>query len=169
MELGPIYKRVIGLDVHPAQISACAIIEQPDGGVLLERREFGGFKRDRKALAQWARSIEPDVVVMESTAGIYWKSPFAALESQGIAVWVVNARYVKAVPGRKTDVADAQWLATLARAGPTAGLLCRQSRPAQSAPRGTPEAKIGRHTCQREEPFAQTTHRCGHSSGCRGL
>jgi transposase len=116
MELTPIYKRVIGLDVHQAQISACAIIEQPDGSAVLERREFGGFKRDRKALAEWARSIAPDVVVMEST-GIYWKSPFAALESAGIVAWVVNARHVKAVPGRKTDVADAQWLATLARSG----------------------------------------------------
>jgi transposase len=48
---------------------------------------------------------------------VYWKSPFAALESVGIIAWVVNARHVKAVPGRKTDVADAQWLATLARAG----------------------------------------------------
>jgi len=116
MELTPIYKRVIGLDVHQAQISACAIVEQADGSSTLERREFGGFKRDRKALAEWARGIGPDVVVMEST-GIYWKSPYAALESVGIVAWVVNARHVKAVPGRKTDVADAQWLATLARAG----------------------------------------------------
>ena len=53
---------------------------------------------------------------MEST-GIYWKSPYAALESVGIIAWVVNARHVKNVPGRKTDVADAQWLATLARSG----------------------------------------------------
>jgi len=116
MELTPIYKRVIGLDVHQAQISACAITEQPDGSVLVEQREFGGFKRDRKALAQWACAIAPEVVVMEST-GIYWKSPFAALESVGVVAWVVNARHVKAVPGRKTDVADARWLATLARAG----------------------------------------------------
>lgn len=116
MELTPIYKRVIGLDVHQAQISGCAIVEQADGTVSVERREFGRFKRDRKALAEWAHSISPDVVVMEST-GIYWKSPFAALESVGIIAWVVNARHVKAVPGRKTDVADAQWLATLARAG----------------------------------------------------
>ena len=116
MELTPIYKRVIGLDVHQAQISACAIIEQADGSAVIERREFGGFKRDRKALAEWAHSITPDLVVMEST-GIYWKSPFAALEAVGIVAWVVNARHVKAVPGRKTDVADAQWLATLARAG----------------------------------------------------
>ena len=116
MELTPIYKRVIGLDVHQAQISGCAIMEQADGTVAVERREFGGFKRDRRALAEWAGSIGPDVVVMEST-GIYWKSPYAALESVGIVAWVVNARHVKAVPGRKTDVADAQWLATLARAG----------------------------------------------------
>ena len=116
MDLTPIYKRVIGLDVHQAQISACAIFEQADGSSAVERREFGGFKRDRKALAEWAHAIAPDIVVMEST-GIYWKSPYAALEAVGIVAWVVNARHVKAVPGRKTDVADAQWLATLARAG----------------------------------------------------
>ena len=50
---------------------------------------------------------------MEST-GIYWKSPYAALEGVGIIAWVVNARHVKAGSGRKTDVADAQWLASLA-------------------------------------------------------
>ena len=53
---------------------------------------------------------------MEST-GIYWKSPYAALEAVGIRAKVVNARHVKNVPGRKTDVGDAHWLATLARAG----------------------------------------------------
>lgn len=116
MELTPIYKRVIGLDVHQAKISACAVAEQSDGTVTVEHREFGGFKRDRRALAEWAHAFGPDVVVMEST-GIYWKSPYAALEALGIASWVVNARHVKTVPGRKTDVADAQWLATLARAG----------------------------------------------------
>jgi transposase len=116
MDIVPIHKRVIGLDVHQAQITGCAITELPDGSVTYERREFGGFKRDRKALAEWARAIGPDIVVMEST-GIYWKSPYAALEAVGIIAWVVNARHVKAVPGRKTDVADAQWLASLARAG----------------------------------------------------
>jgi len=116
MELTPIYKRVIGLDVHQAKISACAIAELPDRTLTVEQREFGGFKRDRRALADWARAFGPEVVVMEST-GIYWKSPYAALEAVGITAWVVNARHVKTVPGRKTDVADAQWLATLARSG----------------------------------------------------
>lgn len=116
MEITPMYKRVIGLDVHQAKINACAVIEQADGTITIEHQEFGAFKRDRRALAQWAKDRCPDIVVMEST-GIYWKSPYAALESKGLAAWVVNARHVKNVPGRKTDVGDAQWLAMLARSG----------------------------------------------------
>lgn len=110
------HKRVVALDVHQAKITACAIIEHDDGRLEEIKREFGAFKRDRRALAQWVLEIGPERVVMEST-GVYWKSPFAALEAVGIIAWVVNARHVKAVPGRKTDMADAQWLATLARAG----------------------------------------------------
>ena len=116
MELVALHKRVIGLDVHQAQITACAIIEEADGTSRIEQRQFGAFKRDRHALAEWAAAHRPDEVVMEST-GIYWKSPYAALEAVGIRALVVNARHVKNVPGRKTDVGDAQWLATLARAG----------------------------------------------------
>ena len=116
MELVALYKRVVGLDIHQAQITACALIEEPDGNVRIEQRQFGTFKKDRRELAQWVASLRPDEVVMEST-GIYWKSPYAALEAVGIRAKVVNARHVKNVPGRKTDVGDAHWLATLARAG----------------------------------------------------
>ena len=116
MDLTPMHKRVIALDVHQAKVTACAVVEHDDGRVEVTKRDVGAFKRDRRALAQWSLEIKPEVVVMEST-GVYWKSPFAALETVGIIAWVVNARHVKAVPGRKTDMADAQWLATLARAG----------------------------------------------------
>ena len=116
MELVALYKRVVGLDIHQAQVTACALIEEPDGTTRIEQRQFGGFKRDRRELADWVASLRPDEVVMEST-GIYWKSPYAALEAVGIRAKVVNARHVKNVPGRKTDVGDAHWLATLARAG----------------------------------------------------
>jgi transposase len=116
MELVSIFKRVIGLDVHQAQVTACAIIEEPDGQVIVEQRQFGAFKKDRRALAEWCAALRPEEVVMEST-GIYWKSPYAALEAAGIRAKVVNARHVKQVPGRKTDIGDAQWLAMLARAG----------------------------------------------------
>lgn len=107
---------MVGLDIHQAQITACALIEEADGTIRIEHRQFGAFKRDRRALADWVASLRPDEVVMEST-GIYWKSPYAALEAAGIGAKVVNARHVKNVPGRKTDVGEAQWLATLARAG----------------------------------------------------
>lgn len=116
MELTPIYQRVIGLDVHQGQITACALIDSGDGQYLVERKEFGTFKKDRRALALWAADLQPQLVVMEST-GIYWKSPFAALEAAGLRPYVVNSKHVKNVPGRKTDVSDAQWLASLARAG----------------------------------------------------
>jgi transposase len=116
MELICLHKRVIGLDVHQAQITACALIEGADGAALIERRTFKTFKRGLRALTDWCAGLRPDVVVMEST-GIYWKSPHAALEKAGLACQVVNARHVKNVPGRKTDVCDAEWLATLARAG----------------------------------------------------
>ncbi len=116
MELTPIYHRVIGLDIHQAQITACAIIADGDGGCTIERQQFGTFKKDRHALAKWAAALRPDQVVMEST-GIYWKSPFAALEAAGLRPFVVNSKHVKNVEGRKTDICDAQWLAMLARAG----------------------------------------------------
>lgn len=116
MELVVLHKRVIGLDIHQGQVTACALIEDDDGTTRVEQRQFGGFKRDRRDLAQWVAALRPDEVVMEST-GIYWKSPYAALEAVGICAKVVNARHVKNVPGRKTDVGDALWLASLARAG----------------------------------------------------
>ncbi|MDA3921353.1 MAG: IS110 family transposase [Salinisphaera sp.] len=116
MELPTIFQRVVGLDIHQAQVTACAVITHPDGTTATEHRQFGTFKRDRRALAEWVAAFEPDQVVMEST-GIYWKAPYAALERAGIRALVVNARHVKQVPGRKTDIGDAQWLALLVRAG----------------------------------------------------
>jgi len=73
MDLVALYKRVVGLDIHQSQITACALIEQSDGTTRIEHRQFGGFKRDRRELADWVAGLQPDCVVMES-AGIYWKS-----------------------------------------------------------------------------------------------
>ena len=87
MELTPLYKRVIGLDVHQAKITACAIIEHENGQVDVIPREFGAFKRDRRALAEWVHEMAPEVVVMEST-GVFWESPYTALEKAGIEAWV---------------------------------------------------------------------------------
>lgn len=116
MELTPVYRCVAALDIHQAKLSVCVLYEDEQGEVVTEIREFGGFKRDRREMATWVASFQPELVVMEST-GIYWKSPYAALEWYGLNLAVVNARHVKQVPGRKTDINDAQWLAILARSG----------------------------------------------------
>jgi transposase len=104
------------MDVHLAVISVCVIVAEPGCEPQVHRHQFGAFQRERRAMAEWIASFSPDTVVMEST-GIYWKSPYAYLEKVGIRALVVNAQHVKKVPGRKTDVSDAEWLAMLARAG----------------------------------------------------
>ena len=111
-----IVKRVAGLDIHKMVIVATVLLEQADGQVVQETRTFSSFRQDREALCRWLQESAVELVVMEST-GNYWKSIYAALESARLQTYVVNARLVKQVPGRKTDVTDSQWLASLARCG----------------------------------------------------
>jgi len=110
-----VHERVAGIDVHRMKHVVTILIEQ-DGVVSSQTREFGGFKRDMRALVGWLQEQRIQQVVMEST-GVYWKSVFSHLEAAGIAALVVNAYHVKNVPGRKTDVSDSEWLAQLARFG----------------------------------------------------
>ena len=114
--LQPIFRRVAGIDVHRMLHVVTVVVEQPDGSIEQIRREFGGFKRDCRALSAWLVENDVELVVMEST-GIYWKSLYSHIERAGIEAWVVNAHFVKHVPGRKTDMSDSQWLAVLARFG----------------------------------------------------
>jgi transposase len=111
-----LHKRVAGIDVHRMKHVVTTLIEDETGSISKQTREFGGFKRDLKALAEGLRELGIELVILEST-GIYWKSVFAHLENAGLTVWVVNAHHVKHVPGRKTDVADSEWLAQLGRYG----------------------------------------------------
>lgn len=103
------------------------LIEQPNGSIASHSREFGGFKRDCRSLAAWPAELQAELVVMEST-GIYWKSLFSHLENAGLTAWVVNAHFIKHVPGRKTDMLDSEWLAVLARFGLVRGLIEGQSQ-----------------------------------------
>ncbi len=114
--LTPLYRQVAGIDVHRMLHVVTVIIEHSDGTIEHMSREFGGFRRDCRSLATWLVEQNIELVVMEST-GIYWKGLYAHLERAGINVWVVNAHFVKHVPGRKTDMSDSQWLAVLARFG----------------------------------------------------
>jgi len=114
--LTPLYRQVAGIDVHRMLHVVTVIIEHADGTIEHTSREFGGFRRDCRSLATWLVEQNIELVVMEST-GIYWKGLYAHLERAGINAWVVNAHFVKHVPGRKTDMNDSQWLAVLARFG----------------------------------------------------
>ena len=114
--ISPIVKSCAGLDVHKMLVVASIQAEQDDGSITEESRSFGTFRKHRRQLCRWLKKHEVELVIMEST-GIYWKSIYQSLESAGIQIFVVNARHVKQVPGRKTDVQDSQWLATLGRLG----------------------------------------------------
>lgn len=83
-------------------------------------REFGSFTEDLEALAQWLSECGVEVVAMEST-GVYWIPLYELLESRGFTVHLVNARHVKNVSGRKSDVLDCQWLQQLMSYGLLSG------------------------------------------------
>jgi len=114
--LSPLYRRVGGIDVHRMLHVVTVLIEEDDGTISKHQQEFGGFKRDMKTMVAWLQGLRVELVVMEST-GIYWKSAHAPLERAGIVALIVNAHFIKHVPGRKTDMGDSEWLAVLARFG----------------------------------------------------
>jgi transposase len=114
--LSPLHKVVAGIDVHRMLHVITVLVENEDGTLAKHQQSFGGFKRDMKAMVLWLLELEVELVVMEST-GIYWKSAYSHLERAGIFAMVVNAHFIKHVPGRKTDMCDSEWLSVLARFG----------------------------------------------------
>ena len=110
-----IVKRAAGLDVHKAQVTAC--VRVPDRGRerAQEVAEFQTTVRGLLALRDWLKAHGVTQVAMEAT-GVYWKPVWAILEDEFDCL-LVNARHVKQVPGRKTDVGDAAWLCQLLEAG----------------------------------------------------
>lgn len=106
-----LFPRCAGLDVHKKSVTACLIT--PDGK---EIRTFGTMTPDLLEMGDWLQSHGCTHVAMEST-GVYWKPIYNLLEGTGMELWVVNARDIKTVPGRKTDVKDAEWIAQLLRHG----------------------------------------------------
>ncbi len=110
-----IFERVAGLDVHKAQITAAVRVPDGDGGRLQDVAEFRTTVQGLLALGDWLKAHGVTHVAMEAT-GVYWKPPWAILEDE-FECLLVNARHVKQVPGRKTDVSDAAWLAQLLEAG----------------------------------------------------
>ena len=106
-----VYDRSSGLDVHKKTVVSCVIIQGKR-----ETRTFGTSTEDLLSLGDWLVSLGVTHVAMEST-GVYWKPIYNVLEGYELTILVVNAQHIKAVPGRKTDVKDAEWIADLLRHG----------------------------------------------------
>jgi transposase len=106
-----VYSHVCGLDVHKKNIVACVLTPETK-----EIRTFSTMTEDLMALVDWIKQHGCTHVAMEST-GSYWKPVYNLLEMEDIKTLVVNARHIKNVPGRKTDVKDAEWIAGLLRHG----------------------------------------------------
>ncbi len=106
-----LYNNCCGIDVHKKLIVACFRI-----GIKQEIREFGATTRGLLELADWLSNGNCQMTAMESTAS-YWKPLYNILKSSGLAAMVVNVHHMKAVPGRKTDVKDAKWIADLRQHG----------------------------------------------------
>jgi transposase len=110
-----VYPRCAGLDVHKKMVVVCVLITRPNGSIQKEIRTFLTMTADLLALDEWLRSFQAEQIAIEST-GVYWHPVYNLLE-EGRTIILVNPQHLKAVPGRKTDVKDAQWLADLLRHG----------------------------------------------------
>lgn len=106
-----VYERCCGVDIHKRTIAACF-----KDGKKREIRQFGTTTKELKVMAEWLLSSSCEMVAMEST-GSFWKPLYNVLEALGLEVMVVNASHMKTVPGRKTDMKDAEWIADLLQHG----------------------------------------------------
>ena len=103
-----IFDRVAGLDVHKAQVTACVRVPAAGGGREQQVAEFATTVRGLVALLDWLEAHRVTHVAMEAT-GVYWQPVWHVLED-AFELMLINARHVKQVPGRKTDVSDAAWI-----------------------------------------------------------
>ncbi|MGH9206346.1 MAG: IS110 family transposase [Acidimicrobiales bacterium] len=111
-----IRERVAGLDVHRDTVVACCQVKQPDRSIEVTKQSFATTANGLGELAAWLSDAGVDTVAMEAT-GVYWKPVYYCLEGLFDELWLCNAQHVKNVPGRKTDLSDAEWLADIAAHG----------------------------------------------------
>jgi len=110
-----VYPCCCGLDVHKKSITACVLWAEAKGKSRKEKKRFGTFTHDLLQLADWLEQCGVTHVAMEST-GVYWK-PVWNILAERFEVLLVNAQHIKAVPGRKTDQKDSEWIADLLQHG----------------------------------------------------
>lgn len=110
-----VHARCAGLDVHKKSVYACVICCTPEGKKLQQVRSFGTMTADLLQLVDWLREHQVSHVAMEAT-GVYWRPIWAVLQGH-FELLLVNPHHIKALPGRKTDVKDCEWIADLLQHG----------------------------------------------------
>jgi transposase len=108
--------KVAGLDVHRDSVVACCRVQRPNRSIDVTKKSFATTSRGLVELVEWLAAAAVTTVVMEAT-GVYWKPVYYALEGHFDELSLCNAQHVKNVPGRKTDLTDAEWLADVAAHG----------------------------------------------------
>ena len=160
-----VYPRCSGLDVHKRFVVAClSLIEQ--GQRHKELRQFSTMTNEILRLKEWLKTSGCTHIAMEST-GVYWKPLFHLLEGE-FEIVLVNAQHMKAVPGRKTDVKDAEWIADLLQHGLLKASFIAASRAtggARSDPHPDAFAK-GPHPPDQSHP--KSARRCQPQAGIGG-
>lgn len=144
------YRRCAGLDVHKRFLVAAVRVKDDAGALTQDLQRFSTRSAGLRDLVQWLEAWGVTHVAMEST-GVLWKPVYRALEER-FTVYVCNARHLKQVPGRKTDVTDSQWIAQL--------LQCGLLRPSFVPPRALRELRdLTRHRVRIVEELARTKNR----------
>jgi hypothetical protein len=115
IEVEVLFERVAGLDIGKESLCVCVRTPGPGGRRMSQTRTFKTTTRSLVVMRDWLTAAGVTIAAMESTS-TYWKAPFYCLE-EVMEVWLLNAAHMKAVPGRKTDVRDAEWIAQLLEHG----------------------------------------------------
>ena len=120
-----LFAKVAGLDVHLKRIQCAVRCRQESGKLIRQACSFGTMTRDLRALADYLQQLGVTHVAMEAT-GVLWKPVWNILEGR-FTLLLVNPRHLKKVPGRKTDVSDAEWIAQLLQCGLLRGSFQRRT------------------------------------------
>lgn len=161
-----LHTRCAGIDVHKKNVKVCLIITDENGKRKKEFRTYLTMTQQLLELRDWLKEQECSHIAFEAT-GVYWKPVFNLLEGD-FEILVVNAHHMKAVPGRKTDIKDAEWIADLLQHGLRKRELYPLSPPTRTARSHPLSSQFGRRACTRSQSASKDLRRYQPETGRRG-
>jgi transposase len=148
--------KVAGLDVHRDSVVACARVLMPDGTIEVDKQRFATTQRGLASLTGFLVDAGVNNTVAMEATGVYWRAAYYALEGLFPELWLCNAQHVKNVPGRKSDLSDAEWLADVAAHGMVRPSLVHRLR----SGRCVSSPVIARHRSMPEPRRSSVSRRC---------